>query len=132
MIDRDKIQTPRVLVSDEAVRQLELMYHLDHTLKNKVFRIQISGKGCAGFSYECGWTEALHEDFICETRLKIPIHMTPFCAFYTQHCEIDYQFDDLQGQEGFLLLNHKQKDDTGKFWRNDPTKTPPQSESPYA
>lgn len=132
MIDRDKIQTPCVLLSDEAVRQLELMYRHDHTLKDKVFRIQISGKGCAGFSYECGWTDKMEDDIVCTADIKIPVHMSPFCAFYTQQCEVDYQFDDVQGQEGFLLLNHQQKNYTGKFWRNDPLKTPPQIEDSNA
>jgi iron-sulfur cluster assembly accessory protein len=125
MIDRESLKTPNLTFSDEAKAQLSLLHEIDHTLAGKKFRIQISGKGCDGFSYSAGFTEEHHEDILVKTE-DFEILVDIFSAFYLEEAFIDYVFDFENGTEGFVISNKKQDSFAGKFWKADPDKIPPQ------
>ena len=45
----------KLQVSGAAIQQIKLMLEHDYTLKGKIFRIKIGGKGCGGFTYQTGF-----------------------------------------------------------------------------
>ncbi len=124
MIDKENIQPPHISLTPEAENQLNLMLLNDHTLEGKKFRIQISGKGCDGFTYSAGFTPIHKEDLLVEVS-GIEILIDSFSAFYLKEVVVDYIFDFDNGKEGFVISNMNQESYTGKFWREDPSKIPP-------
>lgn len=124
MIDRESVKIPKIVLSNEAKLQLQLMLSNDYTLKDKKFRIQISGKGCDGFTYSAGFTLAHQDDFIIKVD-GMEILVDLFSAFYMQETLIDYIFDFENGTEGFVISNQNQELYHGKFWKADESKIPP-------
>lgn len=124
MIDRDSVKIPKLTLTEEAKAQLKLMLLNDYTLEGKKFRIQISGKGCDGFTYSAGFTPPHQDDFkILVDDMEILVDL--FSAFYLQETLVDYVFDFENGTEGFVISNQNQELYHGKFWKADESKIPP-------
>lgn len=123
-IDRDRIALPQPTLTKSAIDQLRLMLENDWTLEGKFMRITISGKGCGGFDYALGFDEKRDLDFVV-TAHELTFLFDPFCAFYAQKLNIDFQFDPAQNEDGFVLTHPEQKDFMGKFWRQDEEKILP-------
>jgi Fe-S cluster assembly iron-binding protein IscA len=118
-----------LLVTDSAVRQIQLMQENDYTLEGLRFRIKIGGKGCGGFTYDTGFSEHHPDDLIIEQQFplinfNLKILMDPFTAFYTQCATLDYLLDPASNEEGFVLTNAADGQHKGKFFK-DESKLPP-------
>ena len=126
-IDHSQITTPTVEFTGPALSQLKLILEHDHTLENKFMRLLVATKGCDGFSYDIGFTEKMQDDFLLPVLndSSIKILMDPFAAYYTRELTVDFIQDFEENIEGFLVINHHQKDFHGKFWRGSPELTPP-------
>ena len=59
---------PYIEFTPTAVQQISLILQNDPIAREKVLRLSISGKGCDGFDYALGFTEARDAD------LKVRIH----------------------------------------------------------
>lgn len=122
-------QDVSLIVSDSAVRQIQLMQENDYTLAGLYFRIKIGGKGCAGFTYDTGFSELHPDDLVIEKQFPL-IHFTlkvlidPFTAFYTQESTLDYLLDPQNNEEGFTVNNAADGSHAGKFFK-DESKLPP-------
>ena len=133
-IDARYVTMPRLMFSDRALQEWQLIKENDFTLENQQLRIEIDGKGCDGFTYAVGFTLPRVDD------LKVPVEDTqemvlldPFSAFYLQVATVDFVQDFTQDAEGFVVVNHSQKHFAGKFWRANPDLTPPVIEDdPFA
>jgi len=123
-LDKKAITPPKIKFSESALLQLKLILENDFTLMNKYFRIQITGKGCDGFSYSTGFTD-LHEDDFKVLTEGVEFLIDPFSAYYLQDSKIDYVQDFENEEEGFVVTNNNQGDFAGKFWREAPGKIPP-------
>jgi len=127
-IERDQIALPTMILTDFALRQLNLMYLHDFTLKDKVLRIEVSGKDCDGFRFDIGFTTTRSDDFLLPIELeemgRVHVALSPFASFYLQKFTLDY----VQGhdEEGFVLQSDDFKNFGGKFWRAKPSLIPPQ------
>lgn len=122
-------QDINLLVSDSAVRQIKLMQENDYTLEGLSFRIKIGGKGCGGFTYEAGFSEAAPDDLLIELsypliQYTLIVLMDPFTAFYTQSASLDYLLDPTSNEEGFIVKNAAEGQHRGKFFK-DESKLPP-------
>lgn len=132
-IDRSKISMPQIVISPEAMIQWQMMVENDPTIANKIFRIEINGKGCDGFKYFFGPHMAENDDFIVIPKdtegqnLEFNLHLSPFCAYYLKDAFVDYQFDPSTEDEGFIVNNSDEKKFNGKFWLKDQSKLPPVS-----
>lgn len=124
MIDRESVEIPKISLTAEAKTQLKLMLQNDYTLEGKKFRIQISGKGCDGFSYSAGFTIPHQDDFLILVD-DIEILVDIFSAFYLKDTLVDFIFDFENGTEGFVISNKNQDMYSGKFWKTDERKIPP-------
>jgi iron-sulfur cluster insertion protein len=126
-IDRDKVAPPTVEFTQMAISQLRLILENDHTLKDKYLRLLVATKGCDGFSYNVGFTEKKKDDFLVPVMnaRDLEVLVDPFAAYYGQEMTVDYVQDFEENIEGFLVVNHHQKDFHGKFWRGKPELTPP-------
>jgi iron-sulfur cluster insertion protein len=113
----------KVEVSEKAIEQIKLMLEHDYTLKGLVFRIKIGGKGCGGFTYQTGFSEAHQDDLTIEVS-DLKIHVDPFTAHYINGGALDYQFDPQNFEDGFVLNNPREKEYAGKFFK-DTSKLPP-------
>jgi Fe-S cluster assembly iron-binding protein IscA len=131
-MDMDKVISPsdiELLITDSAVRQIQLMQENDYTLEGLSFRIKIGGKGCGGFTYDTGFSER-HEDDLVITKkyplinAELTILMDPFTAFYTQAATLDYLLDTSSNEEGFVVNNAAEGQHKGKFYK-DESKLPP-------
>lgn len=60
--------------------------------------------------------------------MDIEVAIDPFTAFYLGDTEVDYQFNYINDEEGFVVTNKQQDDFQGKFWRKDKTKIPPKAQ----
>lgn len=128
----DKLISPsdiQLLITDSAVRQIQLMQENDYTLEGLQFRIKIGGKGCGGFTYDTGFSER-HEDDLIITKsypligFELTLLMDPFTAFYTQEATLDYLLDTTSNEEGFVVTNAQEREHKGKFYK-DESKLPP-------
>lgn len=127
-VNRDMVTPPVIMFTERALNQLKLIIENDFTLAGKYFRIIVSGKGCEGFTYAAGFTDLNEDDFqirIANTEEEIYVVIDPFAAFYLQEASVDFIQDFEQDAEGFVIVNHSQSEFRGKFWRQDPSKTPP-------
>lgn len=132
-LDKDRIPTPRVHLTERALGELKLMMENDFTIAGKYFRVLISGKGCDGFTYSTGFTDLKEDDFEIHADAggeEFVVLMDPFAAFYLQECTVDFVQDLERDLEGLLVMNHAQEKYAGKFWREDPDKVPPVKQSP--
>jgi iron-sulfur cluster insertion protein len=111
-------------VTPSALEQIKLMLAHDFTLNDKVFRIQISGKGCDGFEYQLGFTEKRLDDIEIKIEDDLIILMDPFTQFYSSSATLDYIMDHVQNVDGFKFTNHNQTDHRKKFFK-DTSKLPP-------
>ena len=119
----------KVLITDSAVRQIQLMQVNDYTLEGLQFRIKIGGKGCDGFTYDTGFSEKHEDDLVVEKdypliNFKLQILVDPFTAFYTQEFTLDYLLDAQNNEEGFIVSNAADGQHKGKFFK-DTTRLPP-------
>lgn len=126
-IDREQIETPTPVLTQSAVDQLKLILDNDFTLEGKSARISISGKGCDGFDYALAFDFPHQDDFVVEVS-GLTLLFDPFCAFYAQKLEIDFQLDPQTHQDGFVIKNILQKKFAGKFWKSEDERTPPTKE----
>ncbi|MGB0452943.1 MAG: hypothetical protein ACPGJV_04440 [Bacteriovoracaceae bacterium] len=129
----EQIGTPKIHVTEMAEAQLGLMKSMDPTLKERPFRVCISGKECNGFTYSVGPDEFKENDFqihfhLEQDKIDITFVMDPFAAYYLQSLEIDFvqDFSEEVDQEGFVIKNLDQKKFHGKFWRKSPDLAPPE------
>ncbi len=128
-VDREKVILPILNFTQIAKDQLNLMLENDFTLQGKYLRILISGKGCEGFKYSIGFHDLNDEDFLIPVEsMGIEVAIDPFTAFYLGETEIDYQFNYINDEEGFVVTNKQQSDFEGKFWRKDKSKIPPKAQ----
>src|SRR6476660_9505537 len=100
----------QLLITDSAVRQIQLMQENDYTLEGLSFRIKIGGKGCGGFTYDTGFSERHADDLLITKKYplinaELTILMDPFTAFYTQKATLDYLLDTTSNEEGFVVEN---------------------------
>ncbi|HXH76544.1 MAG TPA: hypothetical protein VNJ08_16350 [Bacteriovoracaceae bacterium] len=119
----------KLLITDSAIRQIQLMQENDYTLEGLCFRIKIGGKGCGGFTYDTGFSEAHPDDLVIKKhypsiKYELVIHVDPFTAFYTQDSTLDYMLDIGNNEEGFILTNAADGAHKGKFFK-DESKLPP-------
>ncbi|MES2527160.1 MAG: hypothetical protein V4598_08725 [Bdellovibrionota bacterium] len=119
----------QLLITDSAVRQIQLMQDNDYTLEGLSFRIKIGGKGCGGFTYDTGFSEKHEDDLIIKKKYplikaEIIVLMDPFTAFYTQEATLDYLLDTSSNEEGFIINNAADGQHAGKFYK-DESKLPP-------
>ncbi len=124
-IDKNKINTPIVEFTPSALEQLSLIISNDFTIKNKFFRVMISGKECDGFTYSTGFTDKNDDDFIIDINNSISIVMDPFSSFYLQKFTVDFTLDLQTNSDGFIIINNNQEKFSDKFWINDKFKIPP-------
>lgn len=127
-INKNLVSLPTIMFTKRALLQLKLIIDNDFTLAGKYFRILVSGKGCDGFTYAAGFTDFQAEDFlvnIANSDLDIQIVIDPFAAFYLQEASVDFIQDFNLDSEGFVIINHGQKNFKGKFWKENPDRTPP-------
>jgi iron-sulfur cluster assembly accessory protein len=113
----------KLQVSDAAIQQIKLMLEHDYTLKGKIFRIKIGGKGCGGFTYQTGFSEADKDD-LTVVASEVIIHVDSFTAHYINGSTLDYQFDPKNHEDGFVITNPREKEFAGKFFK-DTSKLPP-------
>lgn len=129
-IDRSGVTTPSILFSERAVQEWELILENDFTLEGKLLRIAIDGKECDGFTYAVGFDDKKSEDFeVCVDGTSHKVIIDPFAAFYLQVATVDFIQDFTQDAEGFVVVNHSQRNFFGKFWRAHPELKPPLEES---
>lgn len=128
MIDIEKIKIPNLIFTPNARKELDLIIENDFTLAGKYFRLLISGKGCEGFTYSVGFTD-LNEDDLLVKDLNDPnehcVVIDPFTAFYLAHVTVDFIFDPLTNEEGFVVINHDEKNYRGKFFKEEQAELPP-------
>lgn len=122
-------QDVELLITDSAVRQIQLMQENDYTLENHFFRIKIGGKGCGGFTYDTGFSIPHEDDLIIKKfypliNFELTILIDPFTAFYTQAFTLDYMLDVDSNEEGFIVSNAADGAHKGKFFK-DESKLPP-------
>ncbi|RZF20892.1 MULTISPECIES: HesB/IscA family protein [Halobacteriovorax] len=125
-IDRSQVTLPKLSFTQMAQDQLNLMLENDFTLQGKYLRILISGKGCEGFKYSIGFHDLNDDDFLVPVKeMDTEVAIDPFTAFYLGETQIDYQFNYINDEEGFVVVNKQQDEFQGKFWRKDKSKIPP-------
>lgn len=127
-VNKDLVLPPIIMFTERALSQLKLIIENDFTLAGKYFRVVVSGKGCEGFTYAAGFTDLQDDDFqvrIANVQEDIIILVDPFAAFYLQEASVDFIQDFTLDTEGFVITNHSQSEFKGKFWRANPSKTPP-------
>lgn len=126
-IDSSQVTAPTVEFTEAALSQLKLILEHDHTLENKFMRLLVATKGCDGFSYDIGFTNKMQDDFLVPllNDSSIQVLMDPFAAYYTRELTVDFIQDFEENIEGFLVINHHQKEFHGKFWSGSPELTPP-------
>jgi iron-sulfur cluster insertion protein len=122
-------QDLKYLVTDSAIRQIQLMQENDYTLEGMQFRIKIGGKGCGGFTYDTGFSEKHADDIeIIQSfpliKFELRLLVDPFTAFYTQEATLDYLLDMTSNEEGFVVINAEDGAHKGKFFK-DESKLPP-------
>lgn len=111
-------------LTPRAASQINLILENDYTLENKLFRVQISGKGCSGFNYATGFDE-IHEDdiiakiFVKEMNQEMKLLLDPFTAFYFHQGTIDYQIDPETNEDGFVIMNVHEETYFGKFFKDE-------------
>lgn len=133
-INRSLVTPPRLFMTAAAWSQIQLIQDNDFTKTGLHFRIQIGGKECDGFTYWTGFSHTDEEDLLVEARAPqgeahsgapLSVLMDPFTAFYLKNVIVDFRFDPLTQNEGFVVNNLQQGDFAGKFWRTDDSKIPP-------
>ena len=132
LIDYKKIPLPSLEFTEEALRQMELILENDETIKDKVVRLLIDGKGCEGFRYGLGFTLPREDDLVVfpkgrstQIRASFSLSLDPFTAYYTKQGVVDFIQDFDRDLEGFVVTNVYQSQYSGKFWKKFPEKTPP-------
>lgn len=127
-IDPSQVEKPTVLMTKRAQDQYRLIVENDITLEDCVFRLEVSGKGCDGFTYAAGFTDKRNDDFLVQvanSKQTLIVALDPFAAYYLQETSIDFIQDFAQDAEGFVIINLRQENFQGKFWRARPELTPP-------
>jgi len=102
-------------LTENALRQIQLIQQHDYTLEGLHFRIKIGGKGCGGFTYETGFSAPLPDDLVLTVQ-GTTIFMDPFTAHYTQKGQLDYRIE--KDEEGFVVENFAGDLYKGKFFKD--------------
>ncbi len=129
-LDTLNIQSPNVYFTKSAFEQLKLIIENDFTLAGKYFRLLIAGKGCDGFTYAAGFTDLLEDDFLVNVLFEkestdIQVAIDPFAAFYLNQVTVDFLFNPLTNEEGFIINNHAEGKYKGKFFNQKNANLPP-------
>ncbi|MFZ4713526.1 MAG: HesB/IscA family protein [Bacteriovoracaceae bacterium] len=111
-------------LTPRAYDQIKLIQDNDYTVEDKIFRVQISGKGCSGFNYDVGFAEEDVNDvkipiWVKEKNLHFTLHLDPFTAFYFYQGTLDYQLDIESGEDGFVVMNTNEQSYFGKFFKDE-------------
>jgi Fe-S cluster assembly iron-binding protein IscA len=109
----------KLIITDTAAKQILLISANDYTLENLVFRMKVGGKGCSGFTYETGFSEALDDDIIIKKDFdfgSVAVHLDPFTAYYCAHGLLDYQINPDTHEDGFVYDNYNEHHFQGKFF----------------
>lgn len=110
-------------ISKEALIQIYSIKNNDYTLAECEFRIRIDGKGCAGFTYDMGFSPMLSDDHCLEiptkTRDPLRVIMDPFTAHYVQTAHLDFKMNEDENDIGFVLTNFNEKTYEGKFFEDE-------------
>lgn len=115
-----KEQEIKIVMSQNAIDQINLIFENDYTINDQVLRLSIDGKGCNGFDYAVGFSDTIDGDTLYEIDgLKTPLRLDPLVAHYCQDGQIDYIIDFENNTEGFLFTNHNEKKYRGKFFKNE-------------
>jgi Fe-S cluster assembly iron-binding protein IscA len=129
-IDRQKILPPKLTLSNEALKQIDLRMRYEPNMENKVFRIHIDGKGCDGFTFGAYFTVKDQDDFefgfsspLSENQIKVVVE--PFTAYYAPVIWLDYKFDPGTDEEGFEIKIEGSEQFSGKFFNDQEAQLPP-------
>lgn len=98
-----------IYLTEEAKKELNLIFEKDFTLNLKILRIKISGKHCNGFSYEFLIDESQEDDHILEVD-NFQLCLDPFIYKYFKQGFIDFQENDFQ------VINTEETKYQGKFF----------------
>ena len=111
-----------IQITDQALKQIQLIKTNDYTVADMIFRLKIDGKGCSGFDYALGFTPAHPEDLIhtiTSDTGNLELHIDPFSAFYCKEGMIDFILDIQNNEEGFHFENLNEKSYRGKFFKDE-------------
>lgn len=121
MIDIE-LEQINIEITPEAARQIVLIKENDFTIGEGDLRLKVDGKGCGGFEYAVGFTDAHDDDLkYCKQIEGMDIQMLidPFTAHYCQNGKLDYLFDKFNNEDGFIFVNHNEKTYRGKFFKDE-------------
>jgi Fe-S cluster assembly iron-binding protein IscA len=114
-----------ITITQEALKQYQLIVENDFTVTGKKLRLQISGKKCEGFLYEVGLDFRKPGDIIRPAFLNnspkdsvIEVFLQPFTDEYCQDVTIEYIQDFMSEIDGFNVINHNQSQYEGKFFKD--------------
>lgn len=113
-----------ISISPVAFDQIELIQQNDFTLEDHLFRVTISGKGCEGFAYSCGFTLPDPKDVRLqlthpqEPERSLTLLFDPFTAHFFQDGRIDYAIDPETQADGFMIINAQEENYRGKFFKD--------------
>lgn len=116
-----KVYEGQLLITKEALLQIYTIKKNDFTLDSCEFRIRIDGKGCAGFTYDMGFSPIKSDDTCLTLSTKageIKIIMDPFTDFYVQDAKLSFDKSDTN-DVGFVLTNYNEKNFEGKFFEDE-------------
>lgn len=111
----------KLQITKEALIQIYTIKKNDFTLESCEFRIRIDGKGCAGFTYDLGFSKVLDDDYCLEIPTKsgsMRVIMDPFTNFYVQDAKLSFEKSDTD-DIGFVLENFNEKNHEGKFFKDE-------------
>jgi Fe-S cluster assembly iron-binding protein IscA len=111
-----------ITITTDAFNQIKLIQDNDYTIQDQVFRLKIDGKGCNGFDYALGFTEAHPDDLkytFNQGDSAITFNIDPFTAYYCKLGKVDYISNVKKMVEGFHFENLNEKDHRGKFFKNE-------------
>ena len=108
----------QIVLTDQALTQIQLIRDNDYTLESSVLRLSIDGKKCEGFTYAIGFDSIKNDDIQIDLPEDITIAMDPFTAHYCQNVVVDFQLDPENGVDGFVVENNDQKNYQGKFFKD--------------
>jgi len=116
-LDKTLLQD-KLIITESALQQIEVIQNNDYTLVDKVFRIKINAKECDGFGYFIGFTLSDQNDIKLNYN-NVTLHIDPFTAYYCQNGTLDYVFEPESNEEGFQFINNNEHLFHGKFFKDE-------------
>jgi iron-sulfur cluster insertion protein len=115
---------PKILLTDSAARQIQVIKENDFTLEGLDFRIKIDGKGCDGFTYSTGFGLKRDDDILLEINNSsspkpVRILIDPFSAYYVRSARLDYIIEPDTHNDGFVIINDDEENYHGKFFKDE-------------